>query len=148
MPGKRVSKYEKEQRIRYIQDWILEEKSDFKILQKIKSEWDLSLSMARKYFKNAYDGFKKDQDIELENKRAAKIATLKKDLRGLSAKYRKTPSGLNAISRMQKLIIRLEGIEPPQRHQIEANVNTVIKPTKYIDATRTGNRDSGTSTSN
>lgn len=145
MPGVRVTKVEKERRILKVREWIIESRTDVWIISKIKGDWGLSRRMAQNYLTNAYTEFKQDQDIIIENKRAAKIAELKEALRKLDTQFKRTPSGLNAIARIQKLIIRLEGIEPPQQHQVEANVNTVIKPTKYVDATR--NRDSSSTTS-
>lgn len=131
----RVTKIEKERRERQVQDWLIEGRSDLDIIADIKKEWQLSRKQADKYLKTAYDGFRKDNEITIESKRASKIAELKALIRGMDDKYKSTPAGVNAINRVQKQIIRLDGTEMPKQHQVEANVNTIIKPTKYIDAT-------------
>ena len=131
----RVTKIEKENRERQVQRWLLEGRSDLDIISEIKSNWHLTRRMAINYLRKAYDGFRQDQEIDIESKRAAKVAELKELILSMDDKYRKTPAGINAIGRIQKQIIRLEGTEAPRQHQVEANVNTVIKPTKYIDAT-------------
>ena len=133
--SKRVTKIEKEKRERQVQKWIIAGESDHDIIRKVVKKWELTSRMAKNYVDKAYKGFKKDQDIDVETKRAAKIAELKDLIRGMDAKYKITPAGVNAIVRVQKQIIRLEGTEAPRKHEIENNLNQVIKPTKYVDAT-------------
>lgn len=141
----RVTKIEKERRIFTVQGWLIDGVHDNLIIKQMKTEWDLSLSQAKRYLKAAYSDWKQNEGIEIEDRRATKIAELKQEKRSLRPEYKGTPAGINAIVRLEKLIIKLEGIEPAKKHEIEANVNTVIKPTKYVDAT--GNRNSSTSTS-
>lgn len=138
----RVSKVEKERRILTVQGWLIDGVQDWLILQQMQTEWDLKIRQARNYLKEAYSRWKANEDITIENRRAAKIAELKQDKRSLRPEYKGTPAGINAIARLEKLIIRLEDLEPPKKHHIEANVSTNIKPTKYVDAT--GNRDTST----
>lgn len=137
--AKRGSKVEKERRILTVQGWLIDGVQDWLILQQMQSEWDLSLRQSRRYLKDAYTRWKANEDISIEHRRAAKIAELKQDKRSLKPEYKGTPQGINAIARLEKLIIRLEDLEPPRKHQVEANVSTTIKPTKYIDATGDSN---------
>ncbi len=131
----RVTKIEKEERSRKVQLWILEGKSDVAILKEIRENWELSTRQGQRYLTTAYDGFRKDQEISIESKRSSKIAELQELITSMKAEYKGTPAGINAAGRIHKQIIRLQGTEAVKRHQIEANVTTVIKPTKYIDAT-------------
>lgn len=144
---KRVTKLEKERRIFQVQSWLIEGVQDDLIIRQMKTQWDLSLRQAKRYLTAAYDGWKKNEEVNIEARRAAKIAELKQEKRSLKPEYKGTPAGINAIVRIEKLIIMLEDIAPARKHEIEANVNTVIKPTKYVDATNAGDRNSSTSSS-
>lgn len=132
---KRVSKLEKERRILTVQGWIIDGAQDNFILRQVKSKWDLSLRQAKRYLRNAYENWKVDEKISIEDKRAAKVAELKQDIRSLKAEFQGTPQGMNAKARLHKLVIKLEDLEPASRHEIESNVNSVVKPVKFIDAT-------------
>tara|TARA_R110002012_G_scaffold190633_1_gene358214 strand:- start:21805 stop:22215 length:411 start_codon:yes stop_codon:yes gene_type:complete len=131
-----VTKIEKEKRIRDCQQWLIDCMDDRDILKKAQSKWKLSKRQCERYLKEAYDGFRKDQEISIESKRSRRIARLNKMINDLDPQYLKTPAGINAVGRIEKMIIRLEGSESPRQHNVETNLNTVIKPTKYIDATR------------
>ena len=128
------TKIEKENRIRQCQEWLIDCIDDRDILKMAQAEWGLSKRQCERYLKDAYDGFRKDQDIEIESKRARRIARLNKTITDLDPKYRSTPQGMNAIGRIEKMIIRLEGTESPRQHQVETKPAD-IKPTKFIDAT-------------
>lgn len=117
--SKRASKLEKERRVFTVQGWIIDGVQDWLILQQMKNEWDLTLRQAKRYLAEAYNRWKANQDVELENKRAAKIAKLQQDIRSLKPEYKGTPAGINAIARIEKMIIKLEDLEPPKRHQVD-----------------------------
>lgn len=131
MSGK-VTKLEKEKRIFAVQTWIIDGQSDDTIIREIKSKWDLSIRQARRYLKQANENWKHDEDIAIESKRAAKIAELKELKRTLKEDFRGTPAGINAIVRIEKLIIRLENIEPPKQHEIKIEEKE-IKGIKFND---------------
>lgn len=115
----RASKLEKERRIFTVQGWIIDGVQDWLILQQMKNEWGITLRQAKRYLSEAYSRWKADEGIEIENKRAAKIAKLKQDLRSLKPEYKGTPAGINAIVRLEKLIIKLEDLEPAKKHQVD-----------------------------
>lgn len=119
----RCTKTEKEKRILQVQDWIVEGSQDNVILGKIKTEWGISLRQARKYLKDAYNNWLPDEKINVENRRAAKIAELKQDLLDMKPEYKGTPTGMNARARLHKLIIKLEDLEPAKKHQVDATVS-------------------------
>lgn len=124
----RVTKIEKERRERQVQDWLIEGRSDLDIIADIKKDWQLSKKQADKYLKSAYDGFCKDNEIQIDSKRASKIAELKQIIRGMDEKYKKTPAGVNAIIRAQKLIIKLEGTEVPKKHNHSVTLEQPLFP--------------------
>lgn len=125
--SKQATKLEKEKRLLAVQSWIIDGAQDDFIRRQIKTQWGLSTRQTQRYIKQAYDQWKQDANIEMESKRAAKIAELKQLRRDLKEEYKGTPAGINAIIRIEKLIIRLEGMEPPRQHEIKAEVE--VQPT-------------------
>ncbi|PHQ27862.1 hypothetical protein [Leeuwenhoekiella nanhaiensis] len=130
----RATKIEKEKRIRQCQKWLIDCETDTDILKKCQSKWGITRRQSENYLKDAYDGFRKDEEIKIESKRARRIARLNKLIKDMDDQYRKTPQGMNAIGRIEKMIIRLEGSESPRQHQVETKTAD-IKPTKFINAT-------------
>ncbi|MDP2686754.1 MAG: hypothetical protein Q8O62_06005 [Aequorivita sp.] len=130
----RCTKIEKEKRAIQVQDWIIEGSQDNVILRKIKTEWDISLQQARKYLNQAYNNWMPDQRIDIENRRAAKIAELKQDLLSMRDEFKGTPAGMNARARIHKLIIKLEDLEPAKKHKIEATVSHSVLTPEQRDA--------------
>lgn len=126
MPAK-CTKDEKERRILKVQGWIIDGAQDNLILRQIKTEWNLGLRQAKNYLREAYDNWKPIAELGIEEKRAAKIAELKQDLRSLKPEYVGTPQGLNAKTQLNKLIIRLEGIEPPRHLKLDIDTTPVIQ---------------------
>ncbi|WP_417867973.1 hypothetical protein [Xanthomarina gelatinilytica] len=141
----KCTKAEKEKRVLQVQGWIIDGAQDDFILRQIKSTWSLTLRQAQKYLKEAYSNWLPDQKINIENRRAAKIAELKQMKRGLKPEYKGTPAGINALTRVEKLIIKLEDIDPPKRHEVKGDFTHKILPTKFIDATSSRNTSSKTS---
>ena len=135
MAKSHASNTQKERRILTVQGWLIDGVQDDFILRQIKTEWDISLRQARTYLKWAYERWKQQEDITTQNKRDKKIADLQELRRSLKAEFKGTPSGINAIIRIEKEIIKLEGITPPKQHELIAQVNHEIKPSRYIDAT-------------
>jgi hypothetical protein len=126
--SKRVTKEEKERRIFTVQGWIIEGVHDDFMMRQMRNQWGISSRQAKRYLKSAYSNWKGDEEIDIETKRQAKIAELKHDLRSLKPEFRGTPQGLNAKARIQKMIIRLENIEPPKRinAQVTGNLNIPV----------------------
>ncbi|TXK78703.1 hypothetical protein [Mesonia sp. K4-1] len=120
--SKRVSKEEKDKRVLTVQGWIIDGVQEDLMRRQIISEWGLSSKQAKRYIQAAFNNWKADEEINIELRRQAKIAELKQDLRSLKGEFKGTPQGLNAKARIQKMIIRLENIEPAKKHQVDANV--------------------------
>jgi hypothetical protein len=118
----KCTKAEKEKRLLQVQGWIIDGAQDNFILRQIRNTWNISLVQARKYLKQAYANWLPDERINIENRRAAKIAELKQIKRSMKTEYKGTPAGINAITRVEKLIIKLEDLEPAKKHQVDATV--------------------------
>lgn len=121
--SKRVTKVTKENRILKVQGWIIDGAQDDFMKRQMKNEWGLSTRQSRRYLKEAYERFKPDLQLDIETKKQAKIAEIQQDLRSLRSEYKGTPQGINAKAKLHKLIIKLQGLEPDRRMQIDANVN-------------------------
>lgn len=100
---------ELEKRIFTIQGWIIDGVQDYLILKQAKTQWGISLRQARRYLKTAYENWKRDEDVNIDLKKEAKIAELKQIKRSLKEKYKGTPAGIRAVMSVEKEIIRLEG---------------------------------------
>lgn len=141
----RVTKKEKQKRILTVQGWIIDGAQDNFMLKQMQTLWDIKLRQARNYLKTAYGEWIEDAEIDIEARRAAKVAELQQVKRTLKTQYKGTPTGIRAIVQIEKLIIKLKGLEPPKEHNINANVKHEIKPTKYVNATSYRDTDSKTS---
>lgn len=111
----RASRFTKEQRILTVQGWIIDGAQDDFIIRQMKQEWDLGTRQCIRYLRTAYGNWKQNADISIEDRRAAKVAELKQLRRSLKAEYMGTPQGINAVGRIEKQIIKLEGLEPVKR---------------------------------
>jgi hypothetical protein len=117
----RASKIEKEKRVLQIAEAIIHGYSDMKILEMIKQNWGLTLRQARNYKKWAYEKLKPVNDESIEAKRSAKIAEIQERCRKMNQKELSTAKGLNAWVNAQKLIIKLEDLEPVKKVQISGD---------------------------
>lgn len=106
-----------EDRVNKIVDWIIEGLPDYQLESKIKEEFGIKLRQARRYKKKAFDIWKvtKENDIDIVQRRNARIDELRQDIQNLDVKYRKTPAGLTAILRIKKEISRLEDLYPEKK---------------------------------
>lgn len=129
----RATKIEKEERSRKVQLWILEGKSDVNIIKEIRENWGLSSRQGQRYLTTAYNGFRKDQEISIESKRSSKIAELQELIRSIKPDLKGTPAAINAIGRIHKQIIRLQGTESVKRHLIELESTTEFKGISFVD---------------
>lgn len=130
----KATKIEVEKRVFTIQGWILDGVHDYLILKQAQNQWGITLRQARTYLKRATSNWKRETDITLEDRRESKIAELKNLKRTLKEEYKGTPTGINAIIRVEKLIIKLEDIEPAKRHQIDAHVTHLEMTREERDA--------------
>lgn len=120
--AKKCTKIEKEKRLLQVQGWIIDGAQDYLILRQATAQWNITLRQAKNYLQSAYTNWKQHANIDLETRRAAKIAELKQELRNLKPEFKGTPAGMNARTRIHKLLIKLEGLEPAKKHQVDATV--------------------------
>lgn len=118
----KASKLEAEKRVFTIQGWIIDGVQDYLILKQATTQWGITLRQARTYLSRAYNNWKQDSDVTIDLRRQAKIAELKQTKRSLKEEFKGTPAGINAITRVEKLIIKLEDLEPAKKHQVDATV--------------------------
>ena len=127
----RISKLEKEKRIFKVQSWIIEGVPEELIRKQIKTEWTLSLRQAKRYIKDATESWKRDEDIDMDIRRQAKIAELQQVKRSLKAEYKGTPAGIRAIMTVEKQIIRLEPYSV-QRVDVTSNGQPIDMGSKTV----------------
>lgn len=137
MAGTKVTKIEKEKRIFTIQGWIIDGVQDYLIMKQVRSNWDLSERQAQRYITEAYKRWKKDQTIDILQRRDARIAELQQDIRGMDEKFKKTPLGLRTILAFKKEISKLEDIYPARRflHGSDPENPVIVKNTPFISET-------------
>lgn len=123
--GTQTTKLNKAQRIAQVQNWLIEGKKDFEIIKLCKEEWGIGTRMCRNYLRWGYELFKPQADLDIQSKRDKRISDLIDVITKMDDKYKKTPAGVNAIQRVYKQIIRLEGTEMPKQFEI---TNTDVLP--------------------
>jgi CRISPR/Cas system-associated protein Csx1 len=123
----KASNIEVEKRIFTIQGWIIDGVQDYLIIKQATTQWNISPRQAKRYLKNAYENWRADESLTVEDKRAAKIAELKQLKRSLQEQYKGTPGGISAIMNIEKEIIKLEGILPPKRVQLSGDADNPLE---------------------
>lgn len=117
MPDK-VDKIEKQKRIRMVMEWIVDDYPYQDIVLQVVHKWGIKERMAKRYIAEARNEWNKYADESLDRKRRQRIESLKKVRRSLLDKYKGTPEGINAIVRVDRELIKLEGLEPPKRVEL------------------------------
>ena len=134
MAKQRANTVEKEKRIFTIQGWIIDGVQDYLIFKQAKAHWNIADRQIKRYIKEAYDRWKPEAEISIEERRHAKIAELKQLKRGLKEKYKGTPDGIRAIMSVEKEIIRLENITPARKVEISGDPDKPLNVTTTIEA--------------
>ncbi len=128
----KASNIEVEKRIFTIQGWIIDGVQDYLIIKQATTQWNISSRQAKRYLKNAYENWRADESLTVEDKRAAKIAELKQLKRSLQEQYKGTPGGISAIMNIEKEIIKLEGILPPRRLQLSGDSENPLELNQVV----------------
>lgn len=121
----RASGVEKEKRIFTIQGWIIDGVQDYLIKKQVLN-WGISKRQAARYIAEAYDRWKKDKTIDIENRRDARIAELQQDIRGMDEKFKKTPIGLRTILAYKKELSKLEDLYPDRRIKLSGDPDNPV----------------------
>lgn len=115
---KKSTKLEKERRILTVQGWIIDGAQNDFIIRQIKTQWNLNRRQAERYLKWAYDKWRPQADLEVEDMRNAAIARLQNIARSLDPKYKGTPSGITAVLSVEKELNKLKDVRPPKRKEV------------------------------
>lgn len=110
----KASKIEYEKRVFTIQGWIIDGVQDYLIKKQVLN-WGISKRQSERYISEAYQRWKKDKTIDLDQRRDARIAELQQDIRGMDDKFKKTPMGLRTILAYKKELSKLEDLYPAKR---------------------------------
>ncbi|GLB53037.1 hypothetical protein NBRC110019_20770 [Neptunitalea chrysea] len=94
-----------------LQEWMIEGMPDFEMVNRAMQQWCINRATAREYLRQAYRNWKTDKEIELENRRNAKIAELQQLKYTMKEEYAGTPNGIRAILSIEKEIMRLSGLD-------------------------------------
>jgi hypothetical protein len=128
---------EYERRIRIVQEWILEDWSSSDIQAQITHKWGIEERQAKRYISEARKRWIAEEDLVTAHKKKLKIESLKKLKRSLQDRYKGTPIGIDAILKVEKEIIALEGLKPARRLEVMGKGGQPIK----TESTHTSNVD-------
>ena len=127
----RATDIEKSNRLFTIQGWLLDGVSDRLIVKQTIQQWGLSKRQSERYIREAYIDWQKIEGVTLDMKREMKIAELQQRKRNMDARFKTTPEGIRVLNEIDKIIIRLDGIEPTKRIEVQTSVKpiefTIIK---------------------
>lgn len=112
---------EYEKRIRIVQEWILEGWPSCDMVAQIIMKWGVVERQAKRYIAEGRKRWVEEDDLKLEYKRRIKIAELRKRQRSLRDQFKGTPQGLNALNHIEKLIIKIDGLDMPKQHIIKGD---------------------------
>ena len=130
--AERPTAEEYERRIFVVQGWIIEGISEFLIKKQCVSQWKVSFKTAKRYMKLAFDGIKPELERTIEEQCAGKIAELEQRKRAMEQRFRNTPEGIRALNDIDKMIIRLQSLEPPKRIQISGDAQNPLEINQVV----------------
>lgn len=113
-----IDKVELAKRIRTVQEWLIDDWSPADITMQIIAKWGLGERQAKRYIAKAKQKWEENEEEKIEGKRLRKINTLQKLKRSLQDRWKGTPAGIQAVLRVEKEIISLEGIRPATRVEL------------------------------
>lgn len=114
----KIDKIEYEKRIRIVQEWILEDWPSVDIISQIGGKWGLEERQAKRYISEGRRRWVNEVQILIEHKRKLKVQSLNKLKRSLKEPYKGTPAGINAITRVEDRIIKLEALDHAKKFEI------------------------------
>ena len=127
MQKPRATNLEKEIRVQKIQQWIIDSIPDYKIMDKIKKDFNLSRRQAIRYFNDASKRFITDNATTLEQKRQARIAWLKNEMATFPKSDRQTAAAKKVLLAYAKELSKLEALYVPKRIQLTGDEEKPIK---------------------
>lgn len=113
-----IDKVELAKRIRTVQEWLIDDWSPGDITMQIMTKWSLGERQAKRYIAKAKAKWEENEEEKIEAKRLRKINKLQKLGRTLQDRWKGTPAGIQAVLRVEREIISLEGIRPAARVEL------------------------------
>ncbi len=106
-------KFNKEVKIRAVQEWLIEDWPSQDIVTNMMQKWGLGERQARRHIKMARERWTGQEKVIVDHKRKLKIESLKKLKRSLHDRFKGTPAGIKAVLQVEKEIIALDGLRAP-----------------------------------
>jgi len=128
--AKKSEDIEIDRRVRIIQEWLIDDLPVADIKTECERKWLVSTRQAERYIEKARERWAKDEDEKIDRKRRKMIETLKKRKRSLKPEFVGTPTGINALLRIDKEISRLENLYHNEKLDVTVNMgvdNIVIE---------------------
>lgn len=129
--AKKTDDIERDKRLRVIQEWLIDGWPAIDIKTEIVNRYGVSIRQAERYISKARERWNKDEDIRVDRKRRKTIDYLKKQQRSLKKEFIGTPSGMNVLLRIEREIIKLEGLcskEKENPENTKPNIETTNLP--------------------
>jgi len=120
------TKLETERRVLEIQQWIIEGRAEYLIMQDIISTYAIGRRQAKTLLKRAFDSWHEATKREVEMQRNLKIDVLKRRMSLMEERHQKTPLGLRVLLAYDKHIDKLSGIIPEKTHLIKGDPEAPI----------------------
>jgi hypothetical protein len=135
----RTDAVEYERRLMTIQMWIIERVSSAIIINQIlERAWCTSTRHAERMLKAARDKWVAHEGMDIKQRRQLKIQQLNHTIRTLQDQYKGTPAGLQAIARLEKLVMELEGTKMPLKieHSGDPAAPVIVEVKSNVDYTQ------------
>lgn len=119
---------EYERRLMSIQLWIVERHSYTIIIKQIMDKgWSKSERHAKRMIATARDRWIDQEEEDIKKKKHIKVKQLEHTIRSLKEEYKGTPEGISAIVKVEKEIIKLEGLATPIKIEHTGNDGAPIQ---------------------
>lgn len=106
----RASKITTLERIRYVQELILNDIGSQDIIRSIVAKWSISDRQAYRYLDSAHKEFEEKSKLSIERKKAFYKARKLKLIRSMDPEEKKTAAGVAAINKVLDSMAKLDGI--------------------------------------
>ncbi len=117
----------KDQRVRIVVEWLLDDWSAKDIIAQVVSKWGVSDRQAKRYIADARKQYITNKQEAIDIKRRQKVEQLKRDKRKIRQEYIGTPAGMKALLEIDKEINKLEALYPAVKLEISGKDGTPIQ---------------------
>jgi hypothetical protein len=120
----RASKLETAERVRYVQELILNDYASGDIIKAIIQKWGVTERQSYRYLWAANAFFEEKNELSLTRKKAVYKARKLKLLRNMDPAEKKTAKGVAAINKVLDSMAKLDGITFNEPDSVKVNVST------------------------